>query len=33
MMTAKEYLSQAFNLDHRINGKLEQVAALRALAT
>ena len=27
-MTAKEYLDQAFTLDNRINGKLEQVSAL-----
>lgn len=32
-MNTKEYLSQAFWLDHRINSKLEQVAALRGLAT
>ena len=32
-MTAKEYLNQAFTLDNRINGKLEQVSALHALAT
>lgn len=31
-MTAKEYLSQAFSLDQRINCKLEQVARLRELA-
>lgn len=31
-MNAKEYLSQAFNLDQRINSKLEQVAMLRDLA-
>ena len=31
-MTAKEYLSQAFRLDGRINTKLEQVASLRNLA-
>ena len=32
-MTAKEYLSQAFNLDNRINSKLEQVSVLHAMAT
>jgi len=32
-MMAKEYLSQAFRLDQRINSKLEQVANLRDLAT
>ena len=31
-MTAKEYLSQAFSLDQRINCKLEQIARLRELA-
>lgn len=31
-MNAKEYLSQAFRLDQRINSKLEQVASLRKLA-
>lgn len=31
-MTAKEYLSQAFRLDQRINSKLEQAASLRELA-
>lgn len=31
-MNAKEYLSQAFNLDQRINCKLEQVSVLRDLA-
>lgn len=31
-MNAKEYLSQAFQLDQRINSKLEQVSVLRALA-
>lgn len=33
IMAAKDYLSQAFRIDQRINAKLEQVAALRALAT
>lgn len=32
-MTAKEYLSQAYRLDQRINSKLEQVQSLNALAT
>lgn len=32
-MTAKEYLSQAFQLDHRIDSKIEQVASLNVLAT
>ena len=32
-MTAKEYLSQAYRLDQRINSKLEQVESLNALAT
>ena len=32
-MTAKEYLSQAFRLDQRINSKLEQIASLNELAT
>jgi len=32
-MTTKEYLSQAFRLDQRINSKLEQVSSLRDLAT
>ena len=30
-LTAKEYLSQAYRLDQRINSKLEQVETLRAL--
>lgn len=30
-MNAKEYLSQAFQLDQRINSKLEQVSMLREL--
>ncbi len=30
-MTAKEYLSQAYRIDQRINGKLSQVMALRDL--
>ena len=32
-MTAKEYLSQAYRLDQRINSKLEQVESLNELAT
>ena len=32
-MTSKEYLSQAYRLDQRINSKLEQIASLNALAT
>lgn len=32
-MTAKEYLSQAYRIDQRINSKLEQVQSLRDLAT
>ncbi len=32
MVDAKEYLSQAFQLDQRINSKLEQVSMLRDLA-
>lgn len=32
-MTAKDYLSQAYRLDQRINSKLEQVCSLRTLAT
>ena len=31
-MTAKEYLSQAYRLDQRIDAKIEQVMALRNLA-
>jgi DNA-directed RNA polymerase specialized sigma subunit len=31
-MTVKEYLSQAYRIDQRINSKLEQVASLRELA-
>lgn len=31
-MNAKDYLSQAFKLDQRINSKLEQVSMLRELA-
>lgn len=32
-MTKKEYLSQAYRLDQRINSKLDQVASLNGLAT
>ena len=32
-MTAKEYLTQAYRIDQRINSKLEQVASLRDLST
>ena len=32
-MTAKEYLSQAYRLDQRINSKLEQLASLNDLST
>ncbi len=32
-MTAKEYLSQAYWLDRRIDSKLEQISALRDTAT
>ena len=31
-MTAKEYLSQAYQIDQRINSKLEQITSLRELA-
>ena len=31
-MTAKEYLSQAYRIDQRINSKIEQVQSLRNLA-
>lgn len=31
-LTAKEYLSQAYHIDRRINSKLEQVQSLRDLA-
>ena len=33
LMTAKEYLSQAYKIDNDINSKLEQVTSLRDLAT
>ena len=32
-MTAKDFLSQAYRIDQRINSKLEQVQSLRELAT
>lgn len=32
-MMAKEYLSQAYRIDQRINSKLEQIVSLRELAT
>ena len=32
-MTAKEFLSQAYWLDKRINGRLEMLLSLRDLAT
>ena len=32
-MTAKEYLKQAWNIDQKINYKLDQVAQLREMAT
>ena len=32
-MTAKEFLSQAYRIDQRINSKLEQIQSLRELAT
>ncbi|GHU53717.1 hypothetical protein FACS1894132_06670 [Clostridia bacterium] len=32
-MTAKDFLSQAYRIDQRINSKLEQVQSLRDLAT
>lgn len=32
-MTPKEYLSQAFHLDQRINSKLDMLAALKEMAT
>ena len=32
-MNAKEYLTQAYRIDRRINSKLEQIASLRGLAT
>lgn len=32
-MKMKEYLAQAYRIDHRINSKLEQISALHDLAT
>jgi len=32
-MTAKKFLSEAYQIDQRINSKLEQVQSLRSLAT
>ena len=32
-MDIKEYLSQAYRIDQRINSKMEQVSSLHALAT
>ena len=32
-MTAKEYLSQAYRIDQRINSKIEQISSLHDLAT
>lgn len=32
-MTAKEYLRQAYRLDQKINSDLEEVAALREMAS
>lgn len=32
-MTTKEYLSQAYRIDQRINSKLEQIVSLREIAT
>ena len=32
-MTSKEYLSQAYHLDKRIDSKIEQLKALNLLAT
>ena len=33
MMTPKEYLNQAYWLDHRIDSKLEQLSVLKEMAT
>lgn len=33
MINAKDYLSQAYHIDRRINSKIEQVKSLRNLAT
>lgn len=32
-MTAKQYLSQAYRLDERINSKLEQLGQLKMMVT
>ena len=32
-LSAKDYLSQAYRIDHRINSKIEQIQSLRALST
>ena len=32
-MTSKQYLSQAFHIDQRINSKMEQIATLRTMLT
>lgn len=32
-MTAKEYLNQAYHIDHRIESKLSQIESLKSLAT
>lgn len=32
-MKIKEYLGQAYRIDHRINSKLEQISSLHDLAT
>lgn len=32
-MTAKEYLSQAYRLDQRINSNIEEVTMLREMAS
>ena len=32
-MTSKEYLSQAYHLDQRINSKIEQISSLNELST
>ena len=32
-MTTREYLKQAYRLDHKINSDIEEVARLRAMAS
>ena len=32
-MTSKQYLSQAFHIDQRINSKMEQIESLRSMMT